>query len=155
MADTRNEADKMAGVIPVRWSDGNGRGTMRRVPTLKRRAAREWKESLADKVGGIGKLDVSDMDTVSGALNVGSDTIAEMVMSYDTTGVLGDAEFIEERVDDAQLYDALRAFLEVSFPFVSDLRTALSELRGLLAAPNSMSSPLPLGASTPTPSTPG
>ena len=155
MADTRSEADKMAGVIPVRWSDGNGRGVVRRVPTLKRRAAREWKESLAGKVGDIGKLDVSEMGAIGSSLNVGSDVVADLVQRYDVTGVLGDSEFIEEHVDDAQLYDALRAMLEVTFPFVNDLRSALAEVRGLLGPQNSTSSPSPIGALTPTPSTPG
>jgi|MudIll2142460700_1097286.scaffolds.fasta_scaffold409777_2 hypothetical protein len=154
MADNRSDADKLAGVIPVRWSDSNGRGTVRKVPTLKRRAAREWKEALASKFGTVGTLDVSEMSAIGGALNVGSDVVADLVMSYDVTGALGDRDHIEEHIDDSQLYDALRAMLEVSFPFVSDLRSALGELRGLLVQPNSTSSPLPIGTSTPTPSTP-
>lgn len=158
MADNRSEADKLAGVVPVAWSDGNGRGVVKRVPTLKRAASREWKAMLGDKVGVAGKLDISELGTATGALNVGSDIIADLVMAYDSGGVLGDSAFIDANVDDAQLYAALRAFLEVSFPFVSDLRSALVEVRGLIAMPappNSTSGRSTTGTSTPTPSTTG
>jgi len=154
--DTRSEADKLAGVIPVNWSDGK-HGVVRKVPTLKRKASREWKDLLLAKVGDVSKLDVSGMDSIGAAVNVGTDIVAELVVAYDTSGVLGGTDFIEDNIDDSQLYDALKAFLQVAFPFVSDLRSALGELRGVVgpASLNSTSSLLPSGTSTPTPSTPG
>lgn len=145
----RSEADKLAGVIPVNWSDGK-HGTVRRVPTLKRKASREWKDLLLSKVGDVSKLDVSGMDSIGAAVNVGTDIVAELVVAYDASGVLGGPEFIEDNIDDSQLYDALKAFLQVSFPFVSDLRSALTDLQAVVGQPslNSTSSPSQSGAST-------
>lgn len=133
MADHRSEQDKVAGLIPVAWASEDGKGRIVRLRTLKRRKAAAWR---VDAVGGLMSLaggDLQKLDDLSHTLTGIADLELDALLSYDTDGALGNREWIEDHVDDGQIHDALRAVLEVAFPFVSDLRGALREIGSILA----------------------
>lgn len=152
----RSEEEVLSGLLPVAIG-----GVVKRVPVLKIRAAREWKEALAVSLArDVGSMDIKSLDSLGAVGNMAGDKILELVLAYDTSGALGGREWIEEHGDDTQVYTAFRAMLEVSFPFVNDLRSAMGQLREVLglAAVNqaagslpakSPNSPSPNGASTP------
>lgn len=153
--DRRTEDQKLRGVVPVGWG-----GEVREVPTLKRGASRAWKERLSGALQEVGNFQVTAMDSISVAGNIASDTMLDLVLEYDQTHVLGDREWIDANVDDTEVYMAFRSFLDVSYPFVSDLRGALEEVRRLVGSlpsgsPGSTSSPSPSGGSTRRKSTSG
>lgn len=77
--------------------------------------------------------DLQKLDDLSHTLTGIADLELDALLSYDTDGALGNREWIEDHVDDGQIHDALRAVLEVAFPFVSDLRGALREIGSILA----------------------
>lgn len=124
----RSEDDILAGVLRVQVG-----GVQKALPTLKLRAAREWKEqvaaTLATSVDGFelnGTLDVANLANTAG------DKVLDLVLAYDQSGALGGREWLEDHADDAQLYAVLRVCLETSFPFVHDLQSALSQVREVL-----------------------
>ena len=124
--DRRTEDQRLRGVVPLTWG-----GMVREVPTLKRGPSRAWKAELAKALGDLGTLGVGTTDALAQAGNLASDRMLELVRAYDTTGVLGTEEWIDENVDDSEVYGAFRALLEVAYPFVSDLRGVLTEVRSL------------------------
>lgn len=128
MADHRSDADKAAGLIPVVWA-----GKIVRVPTLKRRAAAEWRADVGVRLRGMIKGDFTNVDHVMGSLQGVPELVLDALMAYDVHGVLGDRAKIDEEVDDALIYAALVEVLKVVFPFVSDLRGVISEIGTLLA----------------------
>ena len=155
--DRRTEEQKLRGVIPVLWG-----GEVREVPTLKRGPSRIWRESLGVALGKVSGLSMTDMDSIAEVGNALGDQMFDLVRQYDTTGVLGDQEWIDTHVDDGEVYQAFRDLLEISYPFVTDLRGVLGEVRnlGLVAASQSVSqdstnTPSPRGVSTPRKSTRG
>lgn len=124
--DRRTEEQRLRGVVPVTWG-----GEVREVPTLKRGPAREWKAELAKALGDLGTLGVGTTDALAQAGNLASDRMLELVRAYDTSGVLGTEEWIDAHVDDTEVYATFRSLLEVAYPFVSDLRGVLAEVRSL------------------------
>jgi len=153
--DRRTEEQKLRGVVPVRWG-----GEIREVPTLKRGPSRVWKENLGKALGTVSGLSMTDMDSVAEVGNVLGDQMFDLVRQYDTTGVLGDQEWIDSHVDDQEVYTAFRDLLEISYPFVTDLRGVLGEVRNLglavasqSASQDSTNTPSPSGVSTPRKST--
>jgi hypothetical protein len=144
--DRRTEEQRLRGVIPVTWA-----GQTREIPTLKRGASRAWKEGLGSALGEVGKVEVGAIESLATAGALASDRMLDLVMEYDKTGVLGTREWIDENVDDLEVYTVFRTLLDVAYPFVSDLRGAMEEIRGLgllaSASPASTSSPSPSGAS--------
>lgn len=128
--DRRTEDERVRGVIPVVWG-----GQRKELPTLKRAAAREWREKLAAALREVGAISLTDIDAVAVAGSLVSDRLLDLVMAYDATGVLGTREWIDENVEDGEVYAAFRAILDVVFPFVADARSALAELRRLLSGP--------------------
>ena len=149
--DSRTDEQRLRGVIPVTWG-----GEVREVPTLKRGPSRAWKESLAKALQEVGTFQVGAVESLVLAGNATTDRMLDLVLEYDATHVLGDREWIDEHVDDAEVYRACRDFADVAYPFVSDLRGVLSEVRGmgLLSAATPSVSPVstngasPSGAST-------
>jgi hypothetical protein len=155
--DRRTEEQKLRGIVPILWG-----GEIREVPTLKRGPSRAWKESLGKALGAVSGLTMTDMDSLASVGNVLGDQMFDLVRQYDQTGVLGDAEWIDQHVDDLEIYQAFRDLLEISYPFVTDLRGVLAEVRtlGLAVASqsvsqDSMNTPSPSGVSTPRKSTRG
>lgn len=151
----RSEEDVVAGVLRIAIG-----GTVKPVPVLRIKAAREWKATLATTLTKeIGELDVDSLETLGAVGNLAGDRLLDLVVAYDTSAALGGRDWIEEHADDAQVYAAFRAMLDVSFPFVGDLRGAMAEFRGLLtqasanlaaasAPARSPSTPSPNGVST-------
>lgn len=129
MSETRSEEDVLRGVLLV--SLGNP-ATSKELPVLPIAASRKWKAKLGQTLGGeIGKMSLDNLkDGGPIALAVGDRTI-DLVLEYDTTAALGGREWIEENATDAQMYAILRRLVEVSFPFVRDLKTLVSELRAI------------------------
>lgn len=149
----RSAEDVLAGVLRI--SIG---GIEKRVPTLPMRASAEWQETLGAQLGGFARSLSSDQsaDSLMGFARFTQDAILEAVLAYDRTGALGGREWLLEHADPSQLYAAFRQMAEVVFPFVSDVRSLLAMLPGLLAqadvgltSPSSTSGPSPTGDSTP------
>lgn len=146
--DRRSDEDKLRGIVPLLWG-----GEIREVPTLKRGDARVWKQSLAESLGAVGSLDVTNVDSLAVAGNMAGDTMLRLVQEYDKGGVLGTDEWIDANVDDSEVYGAFRLLLEVAYPFVTDLRGVLAEMRAMVevalpsVSPVSTSGASPSGAS--------
>lgn len=150
----RTPEDIAAGILRI--SIG---GVEKRVPTLPIRASAEWQEALGAALGGFARSLAADQsaDSLVGFLAFTQGALLDAVISYDRTGALGGREWLEENADPAQLYIAFRQMAEVVAPFVTDVRSLLGMLPGLLAdvgsaSPNSTSGPSPTGDSTPAPS---
>lgn len=134
MPDTRSEADKLAGLIPVVWgSDDPSKGRVVRLRTLKRRKAAAWRSDSVGRLMGLVGGDLARLDDLARSLDGFSDLALDALLAYDQDGVLGSREWIDDHCDDSVIYDALKAVLTVVFPFVSDLRGAIKELGSLLA----------------------
>lgn len=123
----RTEEQIVAAVIPTVVG---GKSKLLRILTM--RESRTWKAGLVDAVsGGIGSMDLSSSSDFAPVLDAAADKILELVVAYDVDGSLGGREWLETNATDAEVYLVLRRCLEVSFPFVKDLRTALAEIRAL------------------------
>lgn len=126
----RSEGEIVSGLIHV--TIGGRRAEHRELPVLAAGASRAWKRELAKAL--IGDVGAMDLETVSDLSTVGSsvgDRILDLVVAYDITASLGGREWLEANATDVELYGLFRRLLEVSFPFVRDLRTAIAELRTL------------------------
>jgi hypothetical protein len=131
--DNRSEADKTAGMIPVPWGSDDGKGRIVRIRTLKRRKAATWRTEAVAGLMGLAGGDLERLDDLSRTLSGISELELDALLSYDQDQALGSREWIEDHVDDSQVHAALRAVLEVAFPFVNDLRGALREIGSILA----------------------
>ncbi len=166
MADTRSQEERAGGFIRCSVA-----GSTRNLPTLKIRAERAWRDTLANAIGSMEmEVDLKVLmgggieayEAVAGMANVPATTVLELVLAYDATGALGGKEYLEENADSGQLYEILKLILGVVFPFVSDLRSVLTELvrirlvgaAGPSLLSSSMSSLLLSGDSTPNGSKP-
>lgn len=153
--DRRTDEEKLRGVVPVVWA-----GAIREVPTLKRGPARKWKDSLASSLQGVDQMDVTSSGGLAVAGNVAGDVMLRLVREYDVGGVLGEEEWIDEHVDDSEIYRAFRDLLEIAYPFVQDLRGVITEMRAMVevslpsVSPVSTNGASPSGDSTPMESTP-
>lgn len=124
----RSEEEIVAGLLTVTLG-GTHRKPLR---VLTMREARVWKLSLVGKLGGeIGSLDLASTKDVGPLIEAASDRILDLVVAYDVDGTLGGREWLEDHASDLEVYSVFRRLLEVSFPFVRDLRTALAEIRAL------------------------
>jgi hypothetical protein len=143
--DHRTDEQRLRGVIPVTWG-----GEVREVPTLKRGPSRAWKESLAKALQEVGTFQVGQVESLVLAGNASMDRMLDLVLEYDSTHVLGDPTWIDQNVDDGEVYAAIRQFADVSYPFIGDLRGVLAEVRGmgLLASPSV--SPVSTNGASPT-----
>lgn len=126
----RPEAEVVSGLISV--TIGGRNAVRRELPVLSAGESRKWKVALASAmVGDIGSMDLDsgpDLGIVGAAIG---DRILDLVVEYDTTASLGGREWLDANATDVELYGLFRRLLEVSFPFVHDLRTAITELRAL------------------------
>lgn len=149
----RTPEDILAGILRI-----NVGGHEKRVPTLPMNASAEWQEALGAQLGGFARNLSTDQsaDSLMGFARFTQQAILDAVVAYDRTSALGGREWLEETADPAQLYIAFRQMAAVVFPFVSDVRSLLAMLPGLLAqadvgssSPNSTNGPSPIGGSTP------
>jgi hypothetical protein len=123
-------------------------GELKFMPTLKRRAEREWVARFTRAIGTtISEFNVPEegFDTLDGLTKLGtlgSDLVWDLVLEYDATDALGGRDWLEEHVDTRQAYEILTTILrEVVFPFVQDVRGIMAELGRLLAAQESITLP--------------
>lgn len=129
MPEQRSEADVVAGVLRV----SVGRPAVEKTITVLSIAdARKWKATLGKTLGNeIGSMSLENLkDGGPIALAVGDRTV-DLVLAYDQDAALGGREWIEANATDDQLYRILRSLVEISFPFVRDLKTLVSELRAI------------------------
>jgi hypothetical protein len=130
-----DEEEVVAGLLPFTID-----GRTRHLPELKWRANRDWQARMQDVFGSL--VDVP-ADTPDGQ-HAMADAERELVLAYDTTGVLGDLEDATEREVDA-IYNRL---LEVSFPLAqSQVSLAMMLIRAAAASAraSSTSGPSPTG----------
>ena len=138
MADARTTEEIAGGFIRARVG-----GTTRDLPTLKIRAAREWRLGFVEALGSVSPtmlsldLDALQVDGIAAMTGLAplaqlaGDRILELVVAYDPSAALGGRDWLEEHADDADLYALLRVILGVVFPFVTDLRSGLAQLMAL------------------------
>lgn len=129
MSEQRSEEDVLRGVLLVSLGVP---AVSKEIPILSIADARKWKAKLGQTLGGeLGKMSLENLkDGGPIALAVGDRTV-DLVLAYDMSAALGGREWIESNATDAQIYNVLRRLIEVSFPFVRDLKTLVSELRAI------------------------
>lgn len=107
-------------------------GRERELPVRTIASARAWKAELvsvlAENIGQMRFDSIEDTGAVAAAVG---DRILELVVAYDETAALGGREYLEKTATDAEVYLAFREILEVSFPFVRDLPSAVAVLSAL------------------------
>lgn len=133
----RTDEDINAGILRFQV----GKDTVS-VPTRKIAAAREWKASVQEAIGGFLTTDLRDVATMGGMVGMASEKYLALAAEYDTSGQLT-KERLERECDDAQAYAIFRSMLEVSYPMVRDIRGVLAVLTPLLLAPEPAASPGP------------
>lgn len=125
----RTDEDVLAGVIRVPMPGGD-----RLMPTLKIKAAREWKSNAMEAAQGLFKFDGA-IESLPDIAALASDTMIDLIVAYDADSVLGGKEALEDSLDDAQAWAVLKSLLEVAFPFAQDLATMIRALGLDLATP--------------------
>jgi hypothetical protein len=130
----RSEEDVLAGVLRVTVG-----GRERELPVLTIALARAWKAELvsvlAGQIGGMRFDSIEDTGAIAAAVG---DRMLDLVVAYDTGATLGGREYLEAHATDAEMYLAFRSVLEVSFPFVRDLPSAVAVLQALAASAPSL-----------------
>ena len=135
MSTEKEEVEVVRGLLPVEVG-----GETRLLPELKWRANRGWQDRLEAK---FVEMAAVPADTPDG-LRAMADAERELVLAYDTTGVLGDLEDASEREIDA-IYERL---LEVAYPLADSARAimlAVARRAVLSVLPSSTSGPSPTG----------
>jgi hypothetical protein len=156
----RSEASILAGILEVQVG-----GTERSLRVLRIAEGRAWKKQLGDLIAEVSNLDIpSSADDISKMVgifaNLPSDRIITLVMAYDVDNVLGGPEKFEAEASEDESYRAFRAMLEATFPFIRDVKGAMTQIQTLRqaaqsASASSTSGPLSTGTSTPKPSKKG
>lgn len=154
MTAERTEDAGIAGVLQISMG-----GRVHRVPALKLRHSREWKERLGDIASGI-ELDDDLGKMLASVANLASDRALDLVVAYDRTGVLGGRDAIEDEATDAELFAALEVMVKATYPFARALRSVAEafgpQLRELLTRlAGAAAGALSRASSTPTPSATG
>ncbi len=156
----RSEEQALAGLLPVRMG-----GTVHAVPTLKIKDSRKWREKVREKLGfDPAKLDLSTDPFQAIAAIADTDQLLDLVLTFDTTHVLGTRTQVEAKATDEEVWAAAWDMLGATFPLVSRARSAVKaygleefmRLATRLLEPSnpasSRSTPSPNGVSTLTPS---
>lgn len=126
----RSEEDALAGIL--RLTVG---GRERELPVLTIAAARLWKAELVRVLAGqIGEMRFDSIEDTGAIASAVGDRMLDLVVAYDTGSELGGKEYLEAKATDAEIYLAFRSILEVSFPFVRDLPSAVAVLQALAAS---------------------
>lgn len=86
---------------------------------------REWKRKLAAVVGSewVRFASADDTASITAFLSGLTDPMVDLLLAYDTTGALGDREWIEAHATDAEVYAAMKEVLAVAYPPFADART--------------------------------
>jgi hypothetical protein len=138
VADARTTEEKAGGFISARVG-----GTTKELPTLKVRAAREWRLRLVEALGSVSptmlsldldalKVDgIAAMTGLAPLAQLASDRILDLVVAYDPSAALGGRDWLEENADDLELYALLKVILGVIFPEAADLRSGLAQLMAI------------------------
>jgi hypothetical protein len=100
----------MEGVLPVTID-----GVKLELPILKRGAARRWRKLTTDKFASLMGVQA---DTPEGNEAMADAQLA-LILEYDTGHVLGDREWLDEHITDAEQDRLYNAIIEASFRFVS------------------------------------
>jgi len=125
--DVRTEEEIVAGLLSV--TVGAIRKPLR---VLTMRESRVWKAGLVQAIGGnLATMNLAGVEDVAPFVDAAADRILDLVVAYDVDGSLGGRDWLESKASDAEVYAVFRRCLEVSFPFVRDLRSALAEIRAL------------------------
>jgi hypothetical protein len=142
----RTEEEVVTGLLAVTLG-----GRKKPVRVLTMRESRVWKLELVEVLGkGIGSMDLSSASDVGPVMTAAIEKITDLVVAYDVDGTLGGRDWLETNATDQEVYAAFRLMLERSFPFVKDLRTALTEIRALgLAGALEGAKPAPAPADDP------
>jgi hypothetical protein len=123
----RSEEDVLRGVLPVTVG-----GEKREIPVLTIGKARKWKVELGKVVGtDVAAMSLESLGDGASVANTVGDRMLELVLAYDEGAALGGREYLEEHATDQEIYAIFRGLVQVSFPFVRDLRTLFTELRAL------------------------
>jgi hypothetical protein len=117
----RSEEEVLSGQISVVIG-----GERRSLPTLKIRAAREWKTKLGERLPALFKV---DRDSIVDLFGIASDSLFDILVEYDTSNALGGRDWLEEHLDDGEVYHIVRQIIDVHFPFLKDVPTALQAVR--------------------------
>lgn len=131
---SRSEEEALAGILRVAVG-----GRERELPVLTIVAARAWKAELVSVLAGqIGEMRFDSIEDTGAIASAVGDRMLDLVVAYDTGSELGGKEYLEAKATDAEIYAAFRAILEVSFPFVRDLPSAVAVLQALAASAPSL-----------------
>lgn len=124
--EERSREDALRGVIVVQTAEGD-----RELPVLMRGQARVWRQRLAEQVAGRFKGLVEMGDDVSQMMALVAfpgDVLADLLLAYDESGVLGSLDWVDEHMTDPQVEQGFRRVALASFPLAPDLRAAASVL---------------------------
>ena len=157
---SRSEESILAGILEVQVG-----GTERSLRVLRIAEGRAWKQQLGALIAEISDLDIpqsaNDISKmVSIFANLPSDRMVALVTAYDVDGVLGGPAKFEAEASEDESYRAFRAMLEATFPFIRDVKGAMTQIQTLRQAAQSASGSStsglsPTGSSTPKPSKKG
>jgi hypothetical protein len=106
-------------------------GIVKRVPTLKIAAVREWKDEIARGPSGF-VVPATDDDWTAAVVaeftGLSIETVLDLVVAYDKTGALGGREWLEQNADPSEVYEAALAMAGNAFPFWTDVPAGLAAL---------------------------
>lgn len=123
----RTEEEILSGLLLV--SIG---GHQRELPVRPIVSARAWKRTLVGSLAvGIGSMELANIVDGGNVAAAFGDKVLGLVAEYDESGALGGREWLEANATDEQVYGLFIRLLHVTFPFVTDLRSALAELSAL------------------------
>lgn len=121
----RTEEERAGGFLLARYN-----GHEWELPTLKREGERAWKRLLGEKLGGpVARLLAewkpgSDVrETLGEANEAYVDAMAELIVAYDESGVIGTDGV--DGLDSDQIRDLFGRLYDVANPFEPDLQKAL------------------------------
>lgn len=121
----RTEEERAGGFILVRYN-----GQEWELPTLKREGERAWKRLLAERLGpqvarllAEWKPDSNAAEALSGASEAYIDAMADLIVAYDATGVMGQAGV--DSLDSDQIRDLFARLYDIANPLDPDLQKAL------------------------------
>ena len=151
----RSEEDVLAGILTLSFG-----GTEKSLRELRINELRDWKKLFTQSLSGLDQLDSNNTSELGQIMDVGGNTILDLVVVYDKENVLGGRGWLEENATETEVYRAFRAMLDAAFPFVRDAMGALAQVQAIRKAvesgtPNSTNGLLPTGDSTLKPSKSG
>lgn len=130
---TRSSADILAGRVVILLG-----GSTYELPVLSRAANRRWLQSLearfASLAADLGEA-ADDTPLIMARLVAETDALYELLLSYDTTGVLPPSDEIEEQATDAQVLHAVLEVWRAAHPLAGTLALQTAGTSGSLSEP--------------------